>query len=125
MFCSRCQQLPGPRRGRPPSFQEKRFSIIYLVSEVIPYPNSTIYKATDESNNRSVAVKEVNVSQYGGKWKRGELTRREFYAGKNLDHPNLPRYYECYDNADTETFSMCAIGRKASRSMTFSGTACD
>jgi len=85
---------PGPPRS---PFQKGQVLFgKYTILEILLSSNSIVYKAIDNSNSQTVAVKQVSLQ--GGDWERWRLVHREFYAGMNLNHPNLTRYHGSYEN---------------------------
>ena len=54
------------------------------------------YSAVDLETNSTVAVKAVSLRQLDD-WKQVELFEREASVLAKLDHPNIPKYLNCFD----------------------------
>jgi len=62
-------------------------------------PNSTLYEAWDNQENRKVAIKEVGAEHVRGNgFKKLDIVEREFRIGSRLEHENLTAYYEAKED---------------------------
>ncbi|MBN1409461.1 MAG: protein kinase [Spirochaetales bacterium] len=56
----------------------------------------TTYKALDSETGKPVVLKAINMEEVQD-WKEVELFQREINVLKNLDHPNIPDYYDNFE----------------------------
>ncbi|MBN1413372.1 MAG: serine/threonine protein kinase [Spirochaetales bacterium] len=70
-----------------------RFKILGLIGKG---GIGTTYRAGDLSNNSTVVLKTLDLHNVRD-WKEVELFEREINTLKNLDHPNIPDYYDNFE----------------------------